>query len=99
MKPLTCDDIRQLLPEHGTLLDVRSEDEHDDIRFPGAVNIPLNELEAVACERLEKDMPILVHCLIGGRAAAAVEILQKMGFSKVSNIGGVEHYKDCNQLT
>jgi len=99
MKPLSCDDIRQLLPENGTLLDIRDEKEHDEIRFPGAINIPLDKLEAVASERLEMHKPLLVHCLVGGRAAIAVDILQKLGFSDVTNIGGVEHYKHCDHLS
>jgi len=98
MNSLSCEEIRQLLPENGILLDVRNTNEHDDLRFPGAINIPLSILSVVALERLQKNQPLLVHCHVGGRAEAAVKILRDLGFSDVSNIGGVQHYGHCDHL-
>lgn len=98
MSSTRCDDIRQSITENTILLDVRNANEHDVNRFPDAINIPLGELVAVAHEQLPKYEPILVYCHVGGRAEAAVKILRELGFTDVSSIGGVEHYKHCDDL-
>jgi rhodanese-related sulfurtransferase len=83
------------------LLDVRTWWEFSLYRLPGATNIWVEELG----ERLEeisralegkKDRPIVVYCTKGVRAGKAKEILQQAGFTRITNLGGISDWKDCD---
>ncbi len=85
-------DVKQALSmnqQGALLLDVREPDEYKSIHAPNALLIPLGQLGARMQELSEyKDKPIVVMCRSGRRSANAVAILQKAGFSQVSNIKG-----------
>jgi len=95
MTNLNCDDIRQTMASGATLLDVRNVDEYSRAALPNAKNIPLSILPVLAAERLEKHAPLLVYCHAGGRAIMAEKILTSLGFTNVTNIGGIQHYQHC----
>lgn len=95
MTTLNCDDIRQNLLCGAILLDVRNVDEFSRRALPNAKNIPLAILPLLANERLEKHAPILIYCHGGGRAIMAEKILSGLGFSNLTNIGGIQHYQHC----
>ena len=96
MSNLTCDDIRQTMQTGATLLDVRSTNEFSSGCLLNAKNIPLAILPVLAHERLEKHGPVLIYCQSGSRAIIAENILAGPGFTKVSNIGGIQHYQHCH---
>ncbi len=96
MTNFNCEDIRQNIPSDATLLDVRNADEYSRGALPNAENIPLAILPLLAHERLEKHNPVYVYCHGGGRAIMAEKILSGLGFTNVTNIGGIQHYQHCN---
>lgn len=96
MTNLTCDDIRQTLQDGAILLDVRNTNEFNRGALPNAQNIPLAILPVLAHERLDKSSPVLVYCQAGARAVMAEKILAALGFSNVTNIGGMMHYQHCH---
>lgn len=61
------------------ILDVRNRDEVSGGMFPGAINIPLDELTKRAKE-LPSDRNIYIHCTTGARAEMAYKQLEKGGF-------------------
>ena len=82
LEPVTLRELRRLV-RHGevTLLDVRPGDEFRAGHIPGAVSVPLNELERLL-ERLPRDQEIVAYCrgpycLF---AVEAVEILRAHGY-------------------
>ncbi len=95
MTNLNCDDIRQTLKNGAILLDVRNVDEFVRGALPEAKNIPLPVLPVLANEHLDKDKKVLVYCQAGSRAMMAEQVLQQLGFSDVTNIGSIEHYRHC----
>lgn len=95
MANLNCDDIRQTLQSGAVLLDVRSTDEFNRGALPNAKNIPLAILPMLAHEHLERDNPVLIYCQAGGRAMMAEKILASLGFTNVTNIGGMHLYQHC----
>jgi phage shock protein E len=95
MTNLNCDDIRQTLQSGAVLLDVRSTDEFSRGALPNAKNIPLAVLPVLAHEHLDKDNPVLIYCHAGGRAMMAERILSSLGFTDVTNIGGMHLYQHC----
>lgn len=72
------------------LLDVRETDEFQSGHIPGAVNLPLSQIEQAM---LEKNELILVYCLRGTKSKQAVRRLEGMGYTKVKSIGGITGYK------
>ena len=68
-------------------VDVRSPREREQKSVPGSVSVPLNHLlERV--QELRKDRPLLVYCAGGYRSSIAASLLQREGFSQVSEIAG-----------
>lgn len=74
------------------LLDVRTPQEYEVRRIPGSTNLPLQELKRVEAVISHKDTPIFVYCHSGGRSSAAAKQLQRMGYTSVTNIGGIVDY-------
>lgn len=70
------------------IVDVRSAGEFAAGAYPGAVNIPVQELEARLGE-LPRDRPIVVYCASGARSAAAERMLRARGYADVVNGGGL----------
>lgn len=72
-----------------SIVDVRTPNEFGQGHYPGAVNIPLNELRQRLHEFKEMKQPIVVYCLSGARSSAAASILKQTGISEVYNGGGI----------
>jgi molybdopterin/thiamine biosynthesis adenylyltransferase/rhodanese-related sulfurtransferase/molybdopterin converting factor small subunit len=70
-----------------TLLDVRNPQEYEIARIPGAVLIPLHELQDRLGE-LDTAATLVVHCHHGPRSTQAVHFLRRMGFSRAVNLAG-----------
>lgn len=68
------------------IVDVRSEAEYAGGRIPGAVNIPLNRVPALDAP---KDTPLFLYCRSGARSARACRALEKLGYTDVTNLGGI----------
>lgn len=75
--------------EGAVLLDVRGRDEYAEGHIPGGVNLPLPEIEQIGSVVPDKDTPLFVHCLSGGRSGQAVSYLKRAGYTNVRNIGGI----------
>jgi hydroxyacylglutathione hydrolase len=79
-----------------TLLDVRNPDEAALERLPGAVNIPLPDLAELAPSRLDRRLPLYVHCQSGWRAGIAASVLEQLGFPQVLHVvDGPEAWKSA----
>ena len=68
----------------------------------GALRIPRGFIEFAADDAtpfhnaaMKKDADILLVCAAGGQAALAGKTLQDMGYTSVSNIGGISDWKDA----
>ena len=60
------------------------------ISVPGAVNIPLDQIEA-KLDKFKGKKSIIVFCLSGGRSSQAHVILERNGFDNVLNGGTWNH--------
>ena len=74
------------------LLDVRTEPEYAEGHVSGAVNLPLQSLQEVADVVPAKDTPLFLYCRSGARSGQATSLLQRMGYTRVTNIGGIMNY-------
>ena len=74
------------------LLDVRTKEEYAGGRIPKAINIPLDNIELVSKKIPNKEASIFVYCLSGGRSMQASVALSQMGYTNITNIGGIMSY-------
>lgn len=74
------------------LLDVRTPGEYAEGHLPGARNLPLQSLEGIAAVAPAKDAPLFLYCRSGARSGQAISLLQRMGYTRVTNIGGIMNY-------
>ena len=56
------DEVRRLVEERVQLVDVLPHEEYEDGHLPGAMNIPLKELDRETTARLRRDAPVIVYC-------------------------------------
>lgn len=67
------------------LLDVREPEEFALNHIPGAINIPLGDVENRASE-LDKEKDMYIICRTGNRSDMAARILSTLAFKKVFNV-------------
>ncbi len=84
--------------EKGVVIDVCGADEYAQGHIKGAVNVPLNELEARLDKAVKnKSTPVIMVCAAGARSARAQAIAQKLGYEKVHSLhGGLKAWKEAN---
>ncbi|MEG2258588.1 MAG: rhodanese-like domain-containing protein [Oscillospiraceae bacterium] len=83
-----CVEKAMSVPE-AVLLDVRSEQEYSEAHLPKSINIPLDRIDSI---EIEKNRPLFVYCLSGARSGRACGILKTLGYTAVTNIGGISGY-------
>ncbi len=71
------------------LIDVREPEEFTGEHIPGALSIPLGQLD-VAAERFDPDRPIVTYCGTGVRGGAGARLLARRGFDARSLEGGIK---------
>ena len=59
---VTFERVRRLADEGAQLVEVLPRDEYREQHLPGAINIPLKELDRRSIARLDHDRPIVVYC-------------------------------------
>ncbi|SMF28420.1 rhodanese-like domain-containing protein [Pseudobacteriovorax antillogorgiicola] len=89
---------KKMVTEQGALLlDVRSDREYKSGSLPGAKHLPHHDIRHRADQILkwqggDKSKPIVVFCAVGGRANRAKAELVRLGFSQVTNMGGLKDW-------
>jgi rhodanese-related sulfurtransferase len=89
-KTIPVSEANELLGKIGVIfLDVREPGEFQSSHAPGAMNIPLGNVEA----QIEKQVPdkattVVVYCQGGRRSITASQMLIKMGYKNVLNMDG-----------
>jgi rhodanese-related sulfurtransferase len=57
------DEVRRLVEEEGAqLVEVLPREEYEDEHLPGAINIPLKDLNEETTAGLRKDAPVIAYC-------------------------------------
>lgn len=96
---IPCDDAKQLIKnKNAQLVDVRTPEEFAMSKLPGAVNIPLQDIDRVGESMLDKDLPVIVFCRSGQRSHMAMQILLSQDFDEVHNLGSFMAWHQCPDL-
>lgn len=80
------DDLAQRIKDGALLVDVRTPGEFASGTVKGAVNIPLDQVPA-NLNRFKDHKNIVVFCRSGNRSGQAKSILERNGFTNVTNGG------------
>jgi rhodanese-related sulfurtransferase len=56
------EEVRRLAERGAQLVDVLPAEVYQESHLPGAINLPLPELDRKTADRLRRDQPILVYC-------------------------------------
>ncbi len=71
------------------IVDVREDSEWQEQHIPGALHIPLSQLDSRMAElKGNKDSALIMQCRSGKRSAKAQAVLKAAGFSDVYNLEG-----------
>ena len=59
---ITAGQVTELVEGGAQLLEVLPRPEYEEEHLPGAINVPLKELDAGAVEGLNRDTAVIVYC-------------------------------------
>ena len=88
----SSDEAHALVAKGARLVDVRSPGELAGGHIPGAVNIPVDQIDRRAGEIGPKEAGVVVYCASGMRSASAAGTLRKLGFAPVADLGAMSRW-------
>lgn len=92
IKFITIEQLLQLITnnEKFTLVEVLSEEDYKGGHLPGAINLPLEQLEKLAPKKLKKSELVVVYCAGYPCHAStkAAELLLNMGYKNTLDFKG-----------
>lgn len=93
---ITPADAMAELGSDTVFIDCRERNEWNLVHIPGAVLVPLAQLEAKVREAAPPDKRVIVYCARGNRSAVAADIMQNKGYGNVvSMAGGIRAWVDA----
>jgi phage shock protein E len=81
--------VTKKIKDGALIVDVRTPAEFKAGSYPGAINIPLNQIGGRIKEFGDSTKPIVLYCRSGNRSGKARKILIDHGFIDVTNGGGL----------
>ena len=103
VKNISTDEFVEALKssEKKIILDVRTPEEFANSHIDGAINMDVRSADFnQRIAKLDKDQPVYVYCLSGGRSANASNIIADNGFKTVNNmLGGISKWSGENKPT
>lgn len=79
--------LKSALRNGAVVIDVRTAQEFDTGRYPGALNIPVDRIQANIPRIRGLNKPVICCCSTGARSSQAVALLKKNGIKDVLNGG------------
>ena len=93
---ITQEEAKTMMEQETSLviLDVREESEYQEGHIPGAVLLPVGEIDEESAKDTigDKDTTVLVYCRSGNRSKTASEALSKLGYTQVYEFGGIKDW-------
>lgn len=81
--------VKEKIQNGAKIFDVRTPEEFNSGHYPGAINIPVDQISKRIQEFGDKSTPIVIYCASGGRSSSARNALMSVGFTDVTNAGGL----------
>lgn len=54
--------VQRLLEDHAQLIEVLPAEEYEPQHLPGAISIPLKQLDGTTTAQLSRDRPVITYC-------------------------------------
>jgi adenylyltransferase/sulfurtransferase len=96
IQEMTVQELKQLMDSDTkdfVLVDVRNPNEYEIAKIPGAVLVPLPDIEQGSgvekVKQLLNGHRLIAHCKMGGRSAKALGILKESGIEGINIKGGI----------
>ena len=84
---------------YSVMIDVRTDEEWRAGYIEGAIHIPLSEIKKnIENYEISKDEEILLYCRSGNRSGRAKTILDELGYTNTTNIGGIQNVSEQYNL-
>jgi len=86
----------KIINENAIMIDVRTEDEYNEKHIAGAVLLTLDEIDEESANDVigSKDKVVIVYCKSGNRSSQAVSVLNKLGYTKVYDLGAMSNWEE-----
>ena len=85
-------EARQLVQAGARLVDVRTPGEFAAGHIPGALNLPVQQMDARVAELGPKGGAVVVYCRSGHRSSNAARMLRSAGFTAVHDLGPMSRW-------
>lgn len=73
------------------IIDVRTEGEYNSGHVQGSLHMPHDRIGSLIASKIQdKDAEILVYCRSGNRSGIAKKTLESLGYTAVTNGGGLK---------
>lgn len=85
-----------LTDPNGVILDVRTEEEVEEGKIPGSINIDFFKGQGFVylVDELDKSKNYYVYCKAGSRSSQACNIMKQIGFENTFNlVGGIMEWE------
>jgi rhodanese-related sulfurtransferase len=93
----TGEAVRLINREKAVLIDVSEPEEFAQGHAAGARNVPISELQTAKQIPSNKQLPLVLICPTGARAARAAGELRKLGHERaIALSGGLKAWRDAN---
>ena len=91
IEKMSMGNAKEALAEDGEirLIDVRNPEEYRSGHIPGSINLPLGSMGGIASVAPELGTRLFIYCLSGGRSARACSALASMGYTAITDLGGI----------
>ena len=82
------------------IVDVRTPEEFAQGHFPGAINIPHEQIvEGLRSRQIEASEPVILYCRSGNRSGKAERALHAEGYVSARNAGSLDNLLAATQQT
>ena len=75
------------------LIDVRTKEEYDGGHIEGAILFDIMDMMQEIYPNYPKDAEISLYCESGNRSMMAKIMLEKAGFTKITDVGSIDNLK------
>ena len=89
---IEADDAQEAVAAGAMLLDVREPEEWLEGHAPGAVHVPMSDVQDRLAE-LPKDRLVVAICRSGSRSRAVAALLAAEGYDVVNAVGGMQAWQ------
>lgn len=96
IKKINCDEKNKLMEKTNTyLIDVREEYEYNENHLQRAINMPVTNIANTIKNNkdITIDSNIIVYCKSGKRSSSTVDILKKLGYKNIYDLGSISNCK------